>query len=327
MAAHRYWRVYIPDETENYSAATCARLTMATSAGGSNVCSGGTPISGAYQGGGSGQPSNAFDGSNSTIWWANGKPNYLGYDFGGGGEKDIVEVSWMAQDGTNYWTSPRVMHVQYSDDGSSWATKWVWTLTVWVSDNEVQTTTYPASLPALTGGHRYWRIKSTGQSDLSSSFRFGGVEAELFVSPSGGTNIASLAIPYSSDVVYGRVSYLINGDVADASIVSTNLNTSPKYMAFDFGPYTPVIRRVDWTARGDSDYREAPAQGALEYSDDGSSWTEAATFSGLTGWTAGQKRTLVSIPITTRTETLIARGRKPNGELLTMVFTLELPFQ
>lgn len=119
MAAHRYWR--LRNLATSYF--TCTELQMREVAGGPNVVGGGTPIaSSVYQG--TYLTARAFDGNTGMPEWhsdgAGAGNNWLGYDFGAGNAKDIVQIVYSQRSEASW--SPNSWAFEYSDDGSDWTT-------------------------------------------------------------------------------------------------------------------------------------------------------------------------------------------------------------
>jgi hypothetical protein len=118
MPAARYWRLEMQGRP---SAITyCGELILRTVAGGAQAATGGTPISSADYAGFA--KANAFDGNPSTLWLPSNGANvsgWIGYDFGAGHERDIVEV---AVDLTGHLaeSTPEHMRMAYSLDGANW---------------------------------------------------------------------------------------------------------------------------------------------------------------------------------------------------------------
>lgn len=118
MPAARYWRLEMQGRS---SAITyCGELVLRTTAGGAQGATGGTPISSADY---PGYPkANAFDGNPSTLWLPSNGANvfgWIGYDFGAGNEKDIVEVA-VDLTGHQAVSTPEYMQMGYSLDGTNW---------------------------------------------------------------------------------------------------------------------------------------------------------------------------------------------------------------
>lgn len=118
MPAARYWRL----EMQGRSGAIiyCGELVLRTVIGGAQVATGGAPISSADY---AGFPNTqAFDGNPSTLWTPSNGANvfgWIGYDFGAGNEKDIVEVA-VDLTGHQAVSTPEYMRMAYSLDGSNW---------------------------------------------------------------------------------------------------------------------------------------------------------------------------------------------------------------
>lgn len=123
MAAHRYWRVYIYDTT--FAFVEAAEVEFRETIGVAQAPSGGTPItSGTWTDSNTYRALNAFDSNVNTRWRSQngaGIHHYIGYDYGAGNEKDIVEFAY-----TSYINNdtPRGFSLQYSDDGITWASDW-----------------------------------------------------------------------------------------------------------------------------------------------------------------------------------------------------------
>ena len=134
MAAKRYWRLWL-NPREKFTYKQLAEIELRTSVGGADQCSGGTAI-GTYV---TFPPANAFDDSNATVWqsvynWVNQDGAYVGYDFGAGNDKDIVEIA--VTNGTTSSYYPEWCEVQCSDDGSTWETVGRWRFAPWTTTNE-----------------------------------------------------------------------------------------------------------------------------------------------------------------------------------------------
>lgn len=119
MAAHRYWRIRSPTR-DPYG---LAEVEMRTSAGGADQTGSGTAIaSGNYTGY---PPSNCYDNNNSTLWTTFTVPlpsggHWIGYDFGSGNDKDIVEFTLRARNDGFHTEAPLDPIFEYSDDASTW---------------------------------------------------------------------------------------------------------------------------------------------------------------------------------------------------------------
>jgi hypothetical protein len=127
QTAHRYWRIKVTAVNGGGSFVAASEIEMREAPNvGSDLCNGGTALADSAF---AGLPaSNAFDnkGDLSTLWANNGTGTaaYIGYDFGSGVTKNINQVHWTARNDGSYTQYPTAFTVDYSDDGSSWTSKW-----------------------------------------------------------------------------------------------------------------------------------------------------------------------------------------------------------
>ena len=137
MAAHRYWRILIiANHGASYS--TVCELEMFDVLGGTNLCTGGTPISSSNYDA-TWTAAKAFDGiKNTDSGWAtlNSQhiPSYIGYDFGSGNDKDIIQFAITARQASLNET-PKTFFLEWSDDGVVWnMAHGVYDVAVWTSN-------------------------------------------------------------------------------------------------------------------------------------------------------------------------------------------------
>ena len=129
MAAHRYWRLYI-SETNGGTSAVISELAMAESAGGANVCTGGTASASS-----AGTPASmAFDGvlTAANTWHSEyglfniGGTAWIQYDFNAS-PRDIVEIKITFATGiSNVNLAPKAFSLYYSDDNLNWTRQRSW---------------------------------------------------------------------------------------------------------------------------------------------------------------------------------------------------------
>lgn len=277
--AWRYWRVTCTGNSPgNFG---ISELEMATSTGGSNVVSGGT-VSGSSDDGVD-HVANAVDGNVSTCYGAaGGMPRFIQYDFGSGNSKNIKEIRLKSRNDGFYTQNLMQGYVEGSNDGSTW-TKVAY-LANTVSTSNGETKTFP--VVPITGEpshytgpghpqHRYWRIlaNSTG----SGNFGF----AEMAVAESnGGSNIAGsrFNVTASGDDGVDHIAGGFDGNNATCYGASGGL---PRQVTLDFGyggPY-PHIEEVKLTSRDGGNYAQNITAGKVQYSDDGSTFTDYWTMS------------------------------------------------
>jgi hypothetical protein len=124
MAAHLFWGVRVHQRQTANTGAALAELQMRSSVGGANLCTGGTALGTAAN---STSVADAFDGSNSTVWYSftNGGPiPLLGYQFAA--PVSVVEM-WVRLPGAassfpGVTYGPAALQPLYSDDGVTWHT-------------------------------------------------------------------------------------------------------------------------------------------------------------------------------------------------------------
>lgn len=125
MAAHRYWRLYITSANGS-TVSTLTELEMFDTAGGVNQCTGGTSFSSSdYDA--NWLHTKAFDGiKTGNQGWASSTsqtwPTWIGYDFGEGNEKDIIQFNIISQQNNpgHINESPKNFKLQFSDDNIWW---------------------------------------------------------------------------------------------------------------------------------------------------------------------------------------------------------------
>ncbi len=288
VTGHRYWRVYITANSGNGSFTGLYEVEMRESAGGADATGSGTAISG---GSGSDSPaaSKAFDNSlTSGNYWLRSATGtcWIGYDFGVGVTKNIVEVRL---DANNYDWAPASGSVDYSDDNVSWTTSFSFTLPGWIASG---TRILPEAAPAA-GYARFWRIFCDTNNGDASFTQIGEIE---FRATSGGADQTSLL---SSDTTstLGRTVYSVTGGGAEAWRAFDNTTgtwvatgTTNQYVGYIFTApvlVAEVVITCPTPARAPNNFK-------IQYSHDGSTWTSAKTLTGQT-WVANVAKTY-SVP-------------------------------
>lgn len=319
---HRYWAVaWIT--AGNAQAPTLASLVMRTVSGGANVCAGGTPIARSAYAGAMYVPANAFDGDAATYWFSDGPAGvgavWLGYDFGAGNAKEIVEVVLTSHNGSYANNAPTAFAVRASDDGVRWFDVWqVSGLAAWTA-SLTRTFTKPTDLRALFElAHRYWRIfairaQGSGSyraiADLELRATVGGADQTV----PGGTCSSSPAASVPA------------ANAFDASLATYWESSGPAYLRYDFGAGNEkVVREIAIKAMTDATwYTETPREFHIQFSDDDVTWITAATHNDAI-FTSGQQRVFdaaipVSIvPPSTLGEILPNTGPTPGGTAVTI---------
>lgn len=294
MAAHRYWRLRTATQNDGaFSGNLLVLLTeveMRTSVGGADQCSGGTAIGQkGFATGTSEDPPSAFDNNTGTFWqgWFNNtadnthpRPCAIGYDFGAGNEKDIVEVGVSAH--ASYLTrTPRTFVVESSDDGVEWAFEWLVTCKTWPNN-----TMRSFAKPTVQASNRYWMLYSRRHERelwnghlACAEFKFyeGGVDVT-----SGGTAISDVILSGypASNAFDGNNNTFFHSNYIDEV-----------WLGYDFGSgVNRDIDRVDFRSRHDFDGQAVQA-GQLFYSQDGVNWLPDWGFVSLPQWGLSELRT------------------------------------
>lgn len=284
MSAHRYWRIFCTQNAGAASFTTANEVEFHTSIGGSDVTGSGTAISGGSGSDGAGNDaSKAFDNNTGTQWARTSTTNtWIGYDFGAGNDQDIVELAV-----TNGGYDGRVIQncsLDYSDNGSTWTTLFSFDIYGWLSS---QTRTIPETQPS-SGFHRYWRVFAT---TVDGGTSFTGLSDIQFRATHGGsdqtTNVGSDTASSS-----GRVVFSTENGGNDAYRAYSGLGTGQGWFAsgntnqwngYVF-PSLVTVTEVSLSAIAGQETR-APHSTSIDYSDDGVTWTSAATAT-LSSWVA-----------------------------------------
>jgi len=114
----RYWIVKCNGDSQGDYETIVANLEFRTSHGGADVTTGGIPIQsgGANEGGGTNEAL-AFD-DDANTGWQSYTQGYIGYDFGAGNSKTIVEVAIMAS-AANPELAPYNFQIRAAVDGAA----------------------------------------------------------------------------------------------------------------------------------------------------------------------------------------------------------------
>lgn len=121
FGAHAYWRVFIVDtQGATSEPMRLQEIEMATVPNGPDQCSGGTAIASSFLSGS--PPDLAFDNTDGNAWQANGTRTneWIGYQFAT--PQTIREVRIKGSLTVAATTTPKNLHIDYSDDGITWTT-------------------------------------------------------------------------------------------------------------------------------------------------------------------------------------------------------------
>jgi len=274
MASSTLWRVR--NLANNGGQTGLDEVEMASSPGGTNLCTGGTPnASGTY--GGFYGPDKAFNGTytNSGGEWftSQGTDSWISYEFAA--PQEIVEIRLAPGQGDMNGT-PRIMAFEYYN-GTDWITDWYgihgcagrpsWNV------GELVTFTKPGDLSA---GARYWafggRIGASGNVDRVIR------EVEMRGTVGGPdltTNDTSKPFGHTD---HGNYRYYHCFDNDTGTLWYSDPTGKDSVIGYDFD--TPVNLAEIWV-KGDpaaGNLNRAPGTGRILRSSDGRSYQLAATY-------------------------------------------------
>lgn len=275
MSAHRYWR--IRGLTLNGSLMAASDIEFHDVRGGvdlTDAVGSGGALASSYYSAPDYQPSNAFDGSTTSPWASSGSTagaEWIGFDFGSGNAKDVVEIVYRARDDTNQ--SPSRIAIEYSDDASTWVTKWKEVVSLW-SSYQVKVFQDNNLLAAISDPqtHRYWRIRGLA---LNSGGLMGASHIEMYETV-GGTNVCTGGTAISSTMYSGSYlpQYPFDSSFSGNAWVSSGGTDGVEWIGYDFGSGNDkAIIDIVYVGRDGGSSSQSPWYVAIEYSDDGSAWT------------------------------------------------------
>lgn len=126
--ADRYWRLR-QSALVSGLVMGCAELELRESVGGADATGSGTGIGDQLT-----NIANAFDNNTATVWSgvsAADDSGYLGYDFGSGVTKTIVQVSFTARNDVNYFQSPTAGWIESGSNGIDFIERWTFSGLSW----------------------------------------------------------------------------------------------------------------------------------------------------------------------------------------------------
>jgi hypothetical protein len=153
--------------------------------------------------------------------------------------------------------------------------------------------------------HRYWRVRGP-MNQIAGGGTSRAISCAIleFRSTPGGANIATGGTPLASAILSGTypASNAFNGDGATFWISSNAIGDyGTQWIGYDFG--SPVIvKEISWAKRPDSfGQSEALLLGAVQYSDDGSTWFTSWAFTTPATWPTGaETRVFTKTPLIKR---------------------------
>ncbi len=300
MAAHRYWRINILKGWDT-TYIGYAEVELRDTVGGPDLTGSGTPIGTEWTSVPSEYPQYAYDNVNTTRWQfhrsvsqtsGSQATGWIGYDFGAGNEKDIIEVNVKNLHDTG-GRNLRFALVEYSDDGTTWVPYWAIIENTSLGAGVAKTYTRPADSDAFTrwgmlcnkvigaGTFPFSSTELIFRDDLGTDLASGGTAS----SPTGNTsgNPANLAFDRNT------ATFFIGPQAVGAPMALLYQHTAS---------VTPV--EYSFRARNDSfGPNESPKDWYIIGSDNGVEWLVKDIRKDEPAWTAGELRTysLESEPI------------------------------
>jgi len=287
MAAHRYWRVYITENTGSANYLDLREVEFRETIGGADATGSGTAYASSYTS--PYIPANAFDNSASTLWHITNfsgitYPQWLAYDFGAGNGKDILEFGLTANDRSQ---TPASFQLQYSDDNSVWTT----TLTIgptveWT--NGVLRVFNADNYDTQNGDHTAWQIHFTannGATEIALS------QVGMFLAGSA-TSDCSGGSPFANSVssLGGTANFPASAfDGVPSSQWLGNYQDYDNRLGYRFSSGKSIVTVGLTAPTGGTGVSQAPKNFTIEYWN-GSSWQTYATLTNITGWSLGQTR-------------------------------------
>lgn len=294
LTTARYWRVFV---LENYSAGVTPAISaddiqMRETPGGPDLATDSTKALSDSEFSGSFINDYAFNGVNSQFWVSanfNYGTHWIGYDFTT--PVSITEIVWSKRpDSFGRNEAPTVGLVQYSSDGSSWATDWSFlTPATWTTGAESRTFTKPTA-----AGHRFWRVRPTSIQGGNTSYPFSTAELQ-FRSTSGGSDQTINGFPIGAFMNNpARAFDDITNVPSNYALSTSNLGVAGTIgIGYTFD--TPKeITEITYQVRGDGfGANEAMIAGDVQWSDDRSNWTTEWSFTTPATWVNNSTETRV----------------------------------
>lgn len=310
---HNYYRVHLLDTQDSASYfISITRIEFRSTAGVSDVPSGGSVISRDRTGGTYGDafkafaypsafgseafdPDNgAFDGTGpmSTAQITGvGNESWIGYQFASA--KDVRALNMMAHIENQ---GPYKFDVDYSDDGSSWTTAATYIYARWAF-NVAHEFAVPSS-----GSHVYWRIRmremqrhNTVLNVREIQFRQTAGVTEYntgqtyFGLPGGGTWNTNMSIAFDGDASSGST-------VNAVAVGPTNAFVDEVYAGVIFGTAREILEMA-FTIDASTFNLAGPSALAIEVSNDGLTWVESDRYTSVGSWSANETKTFAVTPV------------------------------
>ena len=276
------WRI-MPLGNE-WDAMWLAEIEMAATAGGTDLCTGGTP----FHSGGPGTLANLFDNNTGTSYQT-GQYEVTTYSFGYefATPVSIAEVRLTAES-TRGPAAPTSFAVQSSTDGgSTWKTYALHTgLTAFTNGQQrsfsVGTTAFPTGIGRTNA--RGWRIVPSA----TVSFSWSQLGEIIMATTAGGATVCTGGgyIANGSTYAFGRLpANAFDGNTS----TQWQIARTPGCIGYAFNSAKNIVEMR--LTIGTADTGGAPADFTIEYTEDFTTWTTISTVTGQSGWSSGTYKT------------------------------------
>lgn len=128
-SGYRAWRIRSYTQRTDQTRMAIAEIEMRLTVAGADQCSGGTPYYTSQNNGTTDAGANAFDNNNATAWTSlaqDARSAWIGYDFGSGVKKEILDFNIRIPNNSNWGWAPTEFYIDVTNDdpvsanGSNW---------------------------------------------------------------------------------------------------------------------------------------------------------------------------------------------------------------
>ena len=284
--AHRYWRVLVSRMQGSPTTANTWEIQLRETPGGTNL----SPLATTTSQTGDFSPNNVKDNNLDTYWESAARDfpttQWVRFDFGTVTPREITEVSIAG--GQFNTENFRDFIIQWSDNGTAWTDAAIYgNVDQWPGDGK-SFKVFPVSIPVQTG-RRYWRLVGTAFHD-ASYLNFYKV---LFEKTAGDGKQALIcgtaAVTHAAFAGAAALGNILNPAIADVNWETAN-NAAQFRLTYTLpAALKTTVDRV--TIKNGQFASEALKTFRIEYSDNGTTWVVAGTFTNVPAWSAGETRT------------------------------------
>jgi hypothetical protein len=292
---HRYWRLFCLNNNGDADFISVGEWeAYEIPYAGVNVLTGGT-ITASSEFSGSFPAANAvndlYHDATGTRWASastGGTNEWLRYDLGSGVEKEIRSIGILSAGNAEFDQSVKDFRVEFSDDGTTFATYWSDSLT-FTRVIQFKRSIHPDHVPSYTGSpyglHTYWRVLNQASDGAALS----AAEVE-FKATTGGADQATGGTPTVNASTLGNAANIYDNNNSTFWAINGGAGSWTKYQFAS--PVT--VGQITWRIRGDANPTHAPNDFLVQFSGDNVKWTTAWQQFDETAWSLGEQRTFTS---------------------------------